>query len=189
MQTIEEQQDFYSATLCHRFFEYQLANGDVIKVHFFRESFCHLLGLQHLTRDRKFLGEKGFARIHAGKITLKSLKALNKKGYEYIHNRIQYFGHLDSLLQHGDLYYFYPDRVNPPTKIYASLLIYDKDAGLYLNLFLARERSHKNLYTPVSFIPFSEKDEHPQRYQEHQEFKKITARQILRIPEDMSESV
>ena len=187
MQTLKELQDFYSSTLCHRFFEYHLANGDVVKVHFFRESFCHLLGIQHITNNRRFLGEKGVSRMHEEKITLKTLKGLNKKGFEYVRNRIQYFDHLDGLLKNGDLYYFYPDRVSPPSKIYASILIYDEEAGLYLNLFLSKERSHKNLYTPISFIPFSEKDDHPKRYQEHQEYKKILSRQILRIPEDMQD--
>jgi len=182
MRTLKELQDFYSSTLCHRFFEYQLANRELVKVHFFRESFCHLLGIQHITKDRRYLGNKGYERIHTEKITL---KGINKKGYDYIRDRILYFDHIDTLLKNGALYYFYPERVSPPTKIYARVLIYDEDSSLYLNLFLSKERTHKNLYTPISYIPFSEKDDHPRRYQEHQEYKNILSRRILLIPQDI----
>jgi len=107
---------------------------------------------------------------------------MDKRQYGYIRNRIRFLDHMDSLLMSGDLYRFYPDRVLPSTKIHASILLFDHELDLYLNLFLSKEQKDGDIYTPLSFIPFTEKDHRPTRYLEHQEFKKILSREIIPIP-------
>ena len=160
MLTLKELQDYYSSTLCDRYFAYHLATGETIKVYFYRESFCHLLGIQHITKERPFLGLKGYRRIQSEKITLKTLKTMDKRQYGYIRNRIRFLDHMDALLMNGNLYRFYPDRVTPSTKIHASILLFDHELD----------------------IPFTEKDHRPTRYQENQEFKNILSREIIPIP-------
>ncbi|WP_294157790.1 PBECR4 domain-containing protein [uncultured Selenomonas sp.] len=182
MLTLKELQDYYSSTLCDRYFAYHLATGETIKVYFYRESFCHLLGIQHITKERPFLGLKGYRRIQSEKITLKTLKTMDKRQYGYIRNRIRFLDHMDALLMNGNLYRFYPDRVTPSTKIHASILLFDHELDLYLNLFLSKEQRENDIYTPLSFIPFTEKDHRPTRYQENQEFKNILSREIIPIP-------
>ena len=167
MLTLKELQAYYSSTLCDRYFAYHLATGETIKVYFYRESFCHLLGIQHITKDRPFLGLKGYRRIQSGNITLKTLKAMDKRQYGYIRNRIRFLDHMDELLMNGDLYRFYPDRIFPPTKIHASI---------------SKEQQDSDIYTPLSFIPLPENDHRPTRYLEHQEFKRILSREIIPIP-------
>ncbi len=53
MQTLKELQDFYSSTLCHRFFEYQLANGDVIKTSIHQFPLSHFLKRMNILSDIK----------------------------------------------------------------------------------------------------------------------------------------
>ena len=130
MLTLKELQDYYSSTLCDRYFAYHLATGETIKVYFYRESFCHLLGIQHITKERPFLGLKGYRRIQSEKITLKTLKTMDKRQYGYIRNRIRFLDHMDALLMNGNLYRFYPDRVTPSTKIHASILLFDHELDL-----------------------------------------------------------
>ena len=182
MLTLKELQDYYRSALCDRYFAYHLATDETIKVYFYRESFCHLLGIQHITKERPFLGLKGYKRIQSEKITLKTLKAMDKRQYGYIRNRIRFLDHMDSLLMNGDLYRFYPDRVLPSTKIHARILLFDHELDLYLNLFLSKEQKDGDTSTPLSFIPFTEKDQRPTRYLEHQEYKKILSREIIPIP-------
>ena len=182
MLTLKELQDYYSSTLCDRYFAYHLATGETIKVYFYRESFCHLLGIQHITKERPFLGLKGYRRIQKESITLKTLKAMDKRQYGYIRSRIHFLNRMDDLLLNGDLYRFYPDRVLPPTKIHASILLFDHELDVYLNLFLSKEQRDSDIYTPLSFIPLTEKDHRPTRYLEHQEFKRILSREIIPIP-------
>ena len=182
MLTLKELQGYYSSTLCDRYFAFHLATGETIKVYFYRESFCHLLGIQHITKGRPFLGLKGYQRIQSGNITLKTLKIMDKRQYGYIRNRIRFLDHMDELLMHGDLYRFYPDRVLPPTKIHASILLFDHELDVYLNLFLSKEQRDSDIFTPLSFIPLTEKDLRPTRYLERQEFKKILSREIIPIP-------
>ena len=127
MLTLKELQDYYNSALCDRYFAYHLANNKTVKVYFYREAFCHLIGIQHITRERPFLGLKGYNRIHDGKITLKSLKAMDNRQYGYIRNRIRFLDHMDTLLANGDIYRFYPERVQPQTKIRANLLLFDHE--------------------------------------------------------------
>ena len=93
-----------------------------------------------------------------------------------------FLDHMDELLMNGDLYRFYPDRVLPPTKIHASILLFDHELDVYLNLFLSKEQRDSDIFTPLSFIPLTEKDLRPTRYLERQEFKKILSREIIQIP-------
>lgn len=61
MKDLQDLQQFYEQTLCDRIFRYRLANGRVIDVIFYREAFCHLLGMQHITQNRSFIGKNYYA--------------------------------------------------------------------------------------------------------------------------------
>lgn len=179
MKSLQELLDFYEQYLCDRQFVYPLKSGQPIKLVFFRESFCHLLGLQHIARDKKILGKRGYRSILSGKLTLQSLKKRNKAGYRYIENRLRYFPLTKELLLHGELFRFYPERVNPPSKIRATMLLYNQTEHIYLYLFLAEENPKNNLFTPLSFIPLTDKDDQPKRYILYQEHKICLERTIL----------
>ncbi|SFA96142.1 hypothetical protein SAMN05216587_104227 [Selenomonas ruminantium] len=52
MKDLQDLQQYYEQTLCDKVFRYSLANGTLIDVIFYREAFCHLLGIQHITKNR-----------------------------------------------------------------------------------------------------------------------------------------
>lgn len=45
---LNELLDIYEIELCNRIFKYQLKNKIDIEIVFYKENFCHLLGLQHV---------------------------------------------------------------------------------------------------------------------------------------------
>ena len=77
MTDLKELQGYYEQNLTDRIFRYTLANGVVIEISFYRESFCHLLGIQHVTKNRRYIGKSGYERIYSGKLTIETLKLFN----------------------------------------------------------------------------------------------------------------
>ena len=62
----------YEKELCNKIFSFKLSNGQIIKLRFFREQLCHLLGIQHIYENKKYLGASGYEKILTGKITVPS---------------------------------------------------------------------------------------------------------------------
>ena len=170
--------DYYEQNLCDRLFRYTLANGIVIDVIFYRESFCHLLGIQHITKNRRYIGRSGYEGIKTGKLTAGQLRNMNRAGFAKVKSRMEHFGHLGHLMMHGDVFRFYPERAGS-TRIRASFLVHEKNHELYLHLFLARESPKTNLYAPMSYIVLTERDDNPMLYVAGQEYKKVIAVDVL----------
>ena len=179
MPTLLELLQYYEARLCDRKFRYHLTNHTCIEICFFRESLCHLLGIQHVIRSRDFLGKRGFTKILNEELTETHLKKINVKGYAYIRQRIRYFDQIHEVLERGDLFRFYLERVHPPSQIHADFLLYKEYIRLYLHLFLAQEQFQKEIYTPISYIPLTEKDKSPARYHANQEYKRVESLEII----------
>ena len=104
MTDLKELQSYYEQNLTDRIFRYTLANGVVIEVSFYRESFCHLLGIQHVTKNRRYIGGNGYEYIRSGKLTVGILKGMNRTGFAKIKNRIEYFPLIGHLMEHGDVF-------------------------------------------------------------------------------------
>lgn len=179
MITLQDLQNYYTNVLCEKTFQYTLQNAQPLQILFFKESFCHLLGIQHVIRDKAYLGKSGYELIKSGNLTIKRLKAINKNGFSKIKHRIFYFNQIGHLLSHGETFKFYPERVKKGTKIKASFLIHEESLHLYLHLFLAKEQFKKNIYSPMSYIPLTENDANPKMYISGQEYKKILKFEIL----------
>ena len=178
MTALKELQSYYEQSLTDRIFRYTLANGVVIEISFYREAFCHLLGIQHVTQNRRYIGGDGYKRIRSGKLTAGTLKGMNRVGFARIKNRIEYFPLIGHLMEHGDVFRFYPERAGN-TRIQATFLIHEKERDLYLHLFLARESPQSNIYAPMSYIVLTERDDNPMLYITGQEPKKVVAMDIL----------
>ena len=178
MTDLKELQSYYEQNLTDRIFRYTLANGVVIEISFYREAFCHLLGIQHVTKNRRYIGANGYERIRSGKLTVEILKSMNRAGFSKIKNRIEYFPLIGHLMEHGDVFRFYPERAGN-TRIQATFLIHEKERDLYLHLFLARESPKSNIYAPMSYIVLTERDDNPMLYIAGQEHKKVIAMDIL----------
>ncbi len=176
MKSLIDLMDFYDSNLCDRVFEIKTDKGVQLNITFYREQFCHLIGLQHVYSDRRYLGEKGYNKVKNGKVTLASLIKHNKKGYKSIESRLDNFEHIYDILTQGELIKFYPDRTKPKTKLDADYLMYDRNSGLYLHLFLRSEKGTD--YAPVSFVCKTTKDDHPEQFIAGQEYKRITERTI-----------
>lgn len=54
----------YTTNLCDKRFVFTLPKDKKITVVFFRESLCHLMGLQHIfNNNTRYLGGKGYRKI------------------------------------------------------------------------------------------------------------------------------
>ena len=88
----------YEQLLCRKHFIYELDNEWSAKLAFYVEDFCHLIGLHHVyVGDKRFLGINGYNLIMSNALTINSLIQHNKKGYNYIKDKIFFFDSLVSL--------------------------------------------------------------------------------------------
>ena len=175
---LQQIQQYYEQNLCDRVFQYGLANGAVLQVIFYRETLCHLLGIQHITKNRRYIGKKGYERIRSGELTIQKLKDMNRAGFARAKHRMEHFTLIGHLMEHGAVFRFYPERAGC-TRIQAAFLIHEKECELYLHLFLARESSKSDIYAPMSYIVITERDDKPDLYIVGQEHKKVLALDIL----------
>ena len=137
-----------------------------------------MLGIQHITPNRRYIGGSGYKRIQAGKLAIETLKGMNRVGFTKIKSRIEHFSLIGHLMECGAVFRFYPERAGN-TRINAAFVIHEKERDLYLHLFLARESLKSNTYAPMSYIVLSGRDDNPMLYVAGQEYKKIVAVDIL----------
>lgn len=169
----------YEADLCDRVFEYELKGNQIITLIFFREQFCHLLGLQHVyNNDRHYLGVNGLNKILNGKLTVKKLKSHDLKQYNFIKERIENFNLIEQIVNEEELIKFYRDRANPKTNIQADFIFYKENSVNILHLFLRQEKYGKDVYAPVSFVVKSMNDSNAKQFINNQEYKKIVERKV-----------
>ncbi|MEA4998065.1 MAG: PBECR4 domain-containing protein [Candidatus Limiplasma sp.] len=173
VQSLQDIQILYEKSLCDCDFVYQLDNGRSLHIRFFRENLCHLLGLQHVyQQDRHYLGAAGYKRIKDERITLASLKAHNRKQYDFIKPRIEHFHEIENILRNGSLYRFYPERCTPQTRINAEFMLIDPKESYMLHLFV-RSEANESIFTPISFLVKFAGDKDYQQFLTRQEHRKI----------------
>ena len=178
MKDLQQLQQYYEQTLCDRIFQYTLTNGTVLQVIFYREALCHLLGIQHISKNRHYIGKSGYERIRSGELTIKRLKSMNRAGFASTKHRMEHFTLIGHLMECGAVFRFYQERARG-TRIQATFLIHEKEHELYLHLFLARESSQSDIYAPMSYIVITERDDNPNLYVAGQEHKKVITLDIL----------
>ena len=168
----------YEKELCNKIFSFKLSNGQIIKLRFFKEQLCHLLGIQHIyENDRKYLGAKGYDKILSEEITVSALKKHNKSEYAKIKERLEHFDEIPELLTNGTLIRFYQDRTNPKTRIKAEICIFHEKQTYMLHLFLVKE-GLTDCYAPTSFVVKSCNDDAYRQFTQNQENKQNTERVI-----------
>lgn len=170
--------DYYKQSLCNTIYRYSLNHGIEIKIAFYRENFCHLIGIQHVVKGsnrKNYLGESGFEKIELGELTTTKLIRYNKPGYNYIKSRLEHFTELGELLHNPTIHKFYEERVYPPTKIRADFVLHNDTGGYRLHLFAVKESigTSNIIYAPESFIVKYSKDSTYNQYIAQQEHKKI----------------
>lgn len=178
---LKELLEYYEQNLCHKIFKYELNNKINIEVSFYIEELCHLLGIQHIYgNDKRYLGRRGYNLIKTEKLKRANLKKHNDAEYKKIKLKLQHFDEIEELLCSGTFLKFYQERVKPRTKIRADFLIYRDKKEYLLHLFLVKENNRTDEYTPISFIVKSVKDDNKEQYIKNQEYKKITAFEIIK---------
>lgn len=181
---LQQIQTDYEKNLCNKVFRYELQGNRIVEIIFYREHFCHLIGLQYIYgRNKNYLGKNGYDKINNGEITIDSLIAHNKLQYGYIKSRIEHFNEIAELMDNGQFIRFYQDRTNPKTQIEAEYLIVRGNKTYTLHLFLRKETlsDSSNQYAPISFIVKSEKDKAKRQYTDRQEFKTILNKKVINI--------
>ena len=179
--------DNYTKTLCGKIFKYTVHNKtknlyDELTIRFYNENLCHLLGLQHVYENsKKHLGESGYELIKNGKITVKSLKQHNEKGYNFIKIKLKHFDEIYDIITTGKLIKFRQENCYPRTYITADFILIKDNVTYILHLFLRKESESNNIYSPVSFIVHTEKDKHYLQYISNQTYKKISSFEEMNI--------
>ena len=177
----------YNCNLCNKIFKYTVLNrtrnnGDRIIIRFYNENLCHLLGLQHVYhKSSKYLGKNGYNLIEDEKLTIKSLKKHNEKGYNFIKIKLKHFDEIYDIMINGSLIRFNPDKVFPKTYISADFMLVKDNTTYILHLFLRRENNNTDNYAPVSFVVHTDKDKHYHQYINHPEYKKIISFEEIRL--------
>ena len=187
MLSLQEIQDHYANNLENKIFRYILQGGQIIDLRFYQQSFCHLLGIQHIMhQNRDYIGLRGYQKIQRGELTLSSLRKRDAKQYRQMSRRIQGLTKICEMLLRGKMYRFYLMR-QPHTRVNADFVLYWRDeVDLYHNLFMAKEKSlfskrqMDHAYSAISYIVMTEKDDHDM-YIERQEFKRIINFEILPV--------
>lgn len=149
----------YTDNLCDKSFILTLEGNQKIEIRFFRESMCHLMGLQHVFgNDRRFLGARGYKKIADEALTIKSFKMHNKNKYNFIKDRIEHFDEIIDVMQYGNLVRFVREKVKRNTYIEADFILYKDEQKYLLHLFLVKEYG-TDIYTPRSYVVLSDKDD------------------------------
>lgn len=156
---LQELLKIYTDTLCNKTFEFEIENGKNIRIVFFKESMCHLMGIHYVFgRDKHFLGAKGYKKIENGEMTEQSLKAHNRKGYNYIKNRLIYFDEIIDIIEKGEIYKF-TSNDERSSRIKANIILNKDNIAYELNLFIIKDSGEDvEVFTPTSFFPLFQKD-------------------------------
>lgn len=172
----------YEKNLCDKVFHYRVSNNMELDISFYREQFCHLLGIQHVyDYDKRYLGAAGYKKIVENQITVAALKKHNLKEYEKIKERLVYFDEIYDLMLNGTLISFNIEDVSPRTIIKADFVIYKEHEAHYLHLFLRKENLKSNIYAPISYGVKSFNDKSPKQYIQNQKYKKIIERSVTKM--------
>lgn len=171
----------YTTNLCDKQFVFTLPKDKKITVVFFRESLCHLMGLQHIFNyDTRYLGGKGYRKIQEESVTVEALKKHNKKQYTFIKERLRHFDEIIEVLRYGDMISFIEENVKGGTYIKADFVIFNEKEKYILHLFLRKERN-TDIYTPVSYVVQSENDKNANTFLEGQKRVKIIDREEIKL--------
>lgn len=149
--------DYYEAYLVPYIYEFELENGDMIKLKFNIDNFCHLIGI-HKPAAKKFgkesykvnnyKGSKGYRRIKNGEITKITLKNLNKGAYKGVRDKMVYFYLIHRLLETPKAVY-YTRHINNITAV--DIFFYEKNEKFFIHLGIIKH-STQNFFVPSTFF-------------------------------------
>lgn len=140
--------------LMNKKYIYELLNGDSLEVIFKKENFPHVIGLHKLVDINEFnrlnnktiKGNKVFKMVKNKDI--EEEKIVNSPNYEKIELRVDKFHKINELVFNRVIYNF--DRTKVRTTIKADLVLYTVEDGMYIHLFLVKNKFGK--YVPMTFI-------------------------------------
>lgn len=169
----------YTNNLCDKQFVFILSKNKKLTVMFFRESLCHLMGLQHIfNNDTRYLGGKGYQKIKDELVTVDTLKKRNKKQYNFIKERLRHFDEIVNVLRYGKIISFNEEKVKNGTYIKADFVIYNNKENYVLHLFLRKEMN-TDIYTPISYIVQTKNDIYSNKFLDNQRQIKIIDRKEI----------
>jgi hypothetical protein len=129
----------------------------IFSFQFFDDSFCHLLGIQHLLKGRvnrkNFSGLSGAVNIETGVLTFDLLDSFDHRGLGKLARRINSIDYLcNGFFQANDLklYFFDKGKADPPSIINATYA-FRSSSGVSI-YFLGIEKTGA-LFTPNSIFP------------------------------------
>lgn len=153
MDKISRAIEMYEVLMNKRYI-YELLNGDSLEVIFKKENFPHLIGLHKLIdisefnrlNNKMIKGNKVFKMVKNKDI--EEEKIINSPNYEKIELRVENFHKINDLVFNRVIYDF--DRTKVRTYIKADLVLYKVEDGMYIHLFLVKDKFGK--YVSMTFI-------------------------------------
>lgn len=133
---------------------YELLNGNFLEVIFKKGNFPHVIGLHKIVdisefnslNNKTIKGSKIFSMVKDKDIKEETI--LNSPNYKKIELRVDYFHKINDLVFNRVIYDF--DRTKVRTYIKADLVLYTIEDGMYIHLFLVKDKFGK--YVPMTFI-------------------------------------
>ncbi|MGZ4111816.1 MAG: PBECR4 domain-containing protein [Tumebacillaceae bacterium] len=147
--SLELFQQFYKLYLCDQIFIFELEDGKEIKLQFEEDNLCHLLGIHHILKHRRYKGQSGYELIVDGTVTIQFLKQQNKIGYQSKKHRLLYFPFVYQMILTPLLVEY--SGTGMQSSMDFELIIYNSVDRKYLHLGLRKDRD-SDFYYPVSFF-------------------------------------
>ena len=170
---------FYTSELCDKIFQFELPKGRKIQVRFYEEQFCHLLGIQHIFNNKRYLGKAGFERIKNEKLMMKDIINASGKRSKEIMKRFEHFTDILMVLKEGEMVLFDSVKVNHYTDMQADFCLYDDNKKYIAHLFLRNSSALTEEYAPISFIVRDYSDKKYRSFIENQKYVRIENRHII----------
>lgn len=177
-------QDFYENYVIGYLYKYKLKGDIELNIRFYREDFCHLLGIHKVVPQNmkgRYVGKNGYEKIKSGELTIANLKSMNEKEFNNIKLRMSAFFFVYKLMRDADIVKFFNKRVKGNCNLRSEFILYDEQSGYKLHLGVLKEQPDKDKYSPETYIVkrCSKKDKN--YYTDGQQYMSIISREIIPI--------
>jgi hypothetical protein len=154
---------FYETYLFSNYYDFELTNGNTIRIDFHKKNFCHLIGIEQIAEehfrpnDPKLFMHKGlggFKRAKSGKLEFSYLRNLHQYEYEYQEkHKFYHFHFLHTMMDSGNLKLVNYTTVANST-IKCDFMFHDTYDNALLHLGVEKSGSTGNFFPKTFFARY-----------------------------------
>lgn len=159
--TLDILRQYYQKYLEPNRYKYSLNTGDKVEdleLRFDKENFCHLLGIESIVKRNvrykerfNYKGNKGWENIEEQIVTFKTLKDINKRGFNNNKARFVFMYLLPRLLENPSAVKFEKERVAKKTNVECEIMFYDSIHNAYIHIGIENDEE-LGYYIPRTFL-------------------------------------